>query len=201
MKLNLFMTAENSFLGIIKHFYFAPSNNSKLTLIAGRPRSGKTTHLIKTLFKNRKHVQFVFLAEESSKIFLQKYEKQIGKPLTMQSTYIYDEPLIKVESIQNTLQNYFTKNDKVSNRQNTFIYVDYLQLLKTDQIHNSRVEEMNYILRFLKKLAEQFNVNFIVTAQLNRKPESRKNLLHTPNDLREISEHEVVDQWILLEKK
>lgn len=77
------------------------------------------------------------------------------------------------------------------------IFVDYLQLLKTENKRISREQQVAEISRELKELARELNVAVIVAAQLNREAVGRSPL---PSDLRESGAIEAdADQIVLLE--
>ncbi|MBE6636665.1 MAG: replicative DNA helicase [Ruminococcaceae bacterium] len=65
------------------------------------------------------------------------------------------------------------------------IVVDYLQLMQTDNRHDSRVNEVGEISRNLKLLAKDLKVPIICCAQLSRGPESRTDKRPMLSDLRD----------------
>lgn len=65
------------------------------------------------------------------------------------------------------------------------IIIDYLQLLKDNEVKANRDEEVSSISRKLKKLARELEVPIIALCQLNRKVEERPNKEPKLSDLRE----------------
>jgi replicative DNA helicase len=65
------------------------------------------------------------------------------------------------------------------------VIVDYLQLMETGLRPESRVQEITYISRWLKKLAREMKVPVLALAQLSRSPEQRKDRRPMLSDLRE----------------
>ena len=67
------------------------------------------------------------------------------------------------------------------------VFVDYLQLMKSADSKESRVQEVSDITRNLKLMAKDLNIPVVVCAQLSRGTESRGNKSHKPqlSDLRE----------------
>jgi replicative DNA helicase len=65
------------------------------------------------------------------------------------------------------------------------VVVDYLQLVKTDQLSDGRTREVDVIAHGLKGIAKSLNIPVIALSQLSRKVDDRPN--HTPilGDLRE----------------
>jgi len=67
----------------------------------------------------------------------------------------------------------------------TAIFVDYLQLVPSDEIFNNRVNEVGYVARILKEIAMELKIPVIAAAQLNRAPDNRLNHRPLLSDLRE----------------
>jgi replicative DNA helicase len=61
------------------------------------------------------------------------------------------------------------------------IVIDYLQLIKDDNVYQNRVEELSS----LKMLAKELNVPIIVTSQLNRNLEQRSDRIPWLTDLKD----------------
>lgn len=58
------------------------------------------------------------------------------------------------------------------------IFVDYLQMMRSNKYRNSRELEISYISRELKNIAKDFNVCVIATSQLSRAVETRGSSKH-----------------------
>lgn len=65
------------------------------------------------------------------------------------------------------------------------IFIDYLQLITTDQSNIGRVQEVSYISRELKALAKELDVPVIALSQLSREVERRQNKKPQMSDIRD----------------
>ena len=183
-------------------------SNGDLIIIAGRPSIGKTSFAINiayNLINNHNISICIFSLEMSkqqiinkfisiaSKISLHKiiYNsidkhdlkslKDICKNLLRYSIYIYDTVNLSIDYIIYQCQ-ILTKNTTLVQ----IIIIDYLQLIQTELSNNSnRSQELSYITRKLKILAQQLNIPIIVLSQLNRSVETRINKTPLLSDLRE----------------
>ena len=79
-----------------------------------------------------------------------------------------------------------------------FIIIDYLTLLETEKRFNTYREEVNYISRSLKKLANKLNIAVICLVQLNRAVEGRAVKEPMMSDIRESGQIEQDANVILL---
>nr|YP_009398554.1 Replication helicase subunit [Lophocladia kuetzingii]ARW67740.1 Replication helicase subunit [Lophocladia kuetzingii] len=182
--------------------------NGNLIIIAGRPSIGKTSLAINiayNIFFNENISISIFSLEMSSKEILHKFisialktyiqptsihklnHKQwkslqiICNKLLENNIYINDEQNININYIEKTAKSLKKKNEKIS-----LIIIDYLQLIELNEqsIYN-RSQELGYITRKLKLLAQILNLPIIVLSQLNRNIEIRSNKEPVLSDLRE----------------
>lgn len=65
------------------------------------------------------------------------------------------------------------------------VVVDYLQLIRSPDIKESREREISHISRSLKSLAKELDIPVLALAQLNRSPEARQDKRPQLSDLRE----------------
>nr|YP_010196853.1 replication helicase subunit [Gracilaria cliftonii]UAD84657.1 replication helicase subunit [Gracilaria cliftonii] len=179
-----------------------------LIVIAGRPSVGKTSFVVNIAFNILVSVSFgiYFFSLEMSKmqilskfvaiasgvsiqsISLSKltldewyYLNRICSNLMKYNVYINDKPDISIDYIEyaSKLLSYETGAIKL-------LIIDYLQLVKVESFNNNlRTQELGYITRKLKLLAQYLDIPIIVLSQLNRSIETRVNKLPLLSDLRE----------------
>nr|YP_009398771.1 Replication helicase subunit [Kuetzingia canaliculata]ARW67957.1 Replication helicase subunit [Kuetzingia canaliculata] len=184
--------------------------NGSLIIIAGRPSIGKTSLAIniayKILIDNYQSI-CIFSLEMSSKEILHKFmsiasktyisEKTIHKldkkrwkqiiefcdKLLENNIYINNTYNISIQSIEKTTKN-LKKNYNIQ-----LIIIDYLQLIEcsinSKQYTYNRSQELGYITRKLKLLAQSLHLPIIVLSQLNRNIETRSNKEPLLSDLKE----------------
>ena len=178
-----------------------------LIILAGRPSMGKTSLAINIAYNILIQSKFsicIFSLEMSSKQILNKlisissyipYKnllhsqthhnwtkiKEICKKLLKSNIYIYDKTNASIDYIE-----YISKIWIQDNNQNGLIIIDYLQLIQIDNlIHLNRVQQLSYITRKLKMLAQYLNIPILTLSQLNRSIEMRINKEPMLSDLKE----------------
>nr|YP_008144809.1 putative replicative DNA helicase [Grateloupia taiwanensis]AGO19764.1 putative replicative DNA helicase [Grateloupia taiwanensis] len=182
--------------------------NGDLIVIAGRPSTGKTSLAINIVYNIITEINIgvcIFSLEMSKMQILQKLisiastipTKQIilnkinsgewkniqtvCKKLLSSKVYLNDTPNMSVDYIE-----YTTKLLKKETKYVEIIIIDYLQLIQTEEIYcENRSQELSYITRKLKLLAQNLNVPIIILSQLNRSIETRINKQPLLSDLRE----------------
>lgn len=182
--------------------------NGDLIVIAGRPSTGKTSLAINIAYNIITDIKIgicIFSLEMSKMQILQKlisiastiptkqiilnqisskeWEdiKTICKELLSSKIYLNDTPNMSVDYIE-----YTTKLLKKETHYVELIIIDYLQLIQTEGIYcENRSQELSYITRKLKLLAQNLNVPIIILSQLNRSIETRVNKQPLLSDLRE----------------
>lgn len=179
-----------------------------LIIIAGRPSTGKTSlviNIILHILKTTNHGIYIFSLEMSRQQIIYKclsilnqlsindinkknlnYTQITNIQKTCQyllhsSLYINDTPNTSIDYIE-----YTTKLLKHHHNILNILIIDYLQLIhiNTKDSHN-RVQELSYITRKLKILAQYLSIPVVVLSQLNRNIETRVNKKPLLSDLRE----------------
>nr|YP_009399797.1 Replication helicase subunit [Digenea simplex]ARW69616.1 Replication helicase subunit [Digenea simplex] len=180
-----------------------------LIIVAGRPSVGKTSFAINiayNVFLNAKTSICIFSLEMSSKEILHKFMsialkqtindealrmltrqqwKSINKifdHLIHKNVYINDRNNVQIDYIN------YTTNIIKKNKNLGLVIIDYLQLIELtiqNTSKNNRSQELGYITRKLKLLAQNLNLPIIVLSQLNRNIEIRSNKEPLLSDLKE----------------
>nr|YP_009500401.1 replication helicase subunit [Gracilariopsis heteroclada]AXE43563.1 replication helicase subunit [Gracilariopsis heteroclada] len=182
--------------------------NGDLIVIAGRPSIGKTSFVINIAYNivNTTKLGLCFFSLEMSKIqivykfiaiasktSLQSFSlnqltldqqsnfKSICNALMNSNIYINDSPNMSIDYIEYTSKLLFKETNNIQ-----LIIIDYLQLIQVESfINNVRAQELAYITRKLKLLAQYLYIPIIVLSQLNRSIETRLNKNPLLSDLRE----------------
>nr|YP_009774006.1 replicative DNA helicase subunit [Caulacanthus okamurae]QIZ74623.1 replicative DNA helicase subunit [Caulacanthus okamurae] len=182
--------------------------NGDLFVIAGRPSMGKTSLAINiaynTIMQTKTQV-CIFSLEMSRTQILQKlisigsdisihhilqgkinknqWEiiQKICKKLITSGIYVNDTANISVEDIYDISE---LIHKDINN--NMLVIIDYLQLIQSHGLNpKNRVEELSYITRQLKILAQSLDIPIIILSQLNRNVEIRSNKQPLLSDLKE----------------
>ena len=139
-------------------------NNSSLTVIAGRPNSGKS-NLVFNIAVNvvQKERVAIFSLEMSKEYILNNF---IESNSLNTKIIIEDTPGISVENI-------IKQCIRLKQEENIgLVVIDYLQLISIED-KNSGEQELSNIGLSLKKLAEELKIPILITSQLSRKPDIR----------------------------
>lgn len=183
-------------------------NKGDLIIIAGRPSMGKTSFAINIAYKildrlnkgisifslEMSKIQILYkLISIASSISIKSIKEkninqnqfsliqQICNKLLNSKIYINDNPNISIDYIEYTIQVIQQEKPYIE-----LIIIDYLQLIQMDSLlKNNRSQELSYITRKLKLLAQALNIPIIVLSQLNRSIETRINKEPLLSDLRE----------------
>ena len=121
------------------------------------------------------------------------YLAQASHSFTKANVFINDDSKISVESLTEKV-----KTLKNSGKNIKFVFVDYLNLLNSEQTHLSRRDQVANTLRQLKILAVSENVIVVGLAQLNRGIEGRPDRRPRSADFRETNDLSSIDKLILL---
>nr|YP_010196027.1 replication helicase subunit [Gracilaria bursa-pastoris]UAD83424.1 replication helicase subunit [Gracilaria bursa-pastoris] len=179
-----------------------------LIVIAGRPSVGKTSFVINLAFNVLSSISLglCFFSLEMSKIQIvskfvaiasgistqnisfskltidEWYDlNQICRELMKYKVYINDTPNISIDYIEYISKLLYQETGIIQ-----LIIIDYLQLVQVEGFNNNiRTQELGYITRKLKLLAQYLNIPIIVLSQLNRSIETRVNKIPLLSDLRE----------------
>nr|WGH12716.1 Replication helicase subunit [Echinothamnion sp.] len=198
----------SGFFEIDNLIYSLPNGN--LIIIAGRPSIGKTSFAINiayNVFFNQKISVLIFSLEMSinevfnkiisiaSKINIDTRNiKQLTKKewkkisnicsiLLNQNIYINDKSNIDINYINQIARKVKKKTEHLN-----LIIIDYLQLIEFSlekQKRYNRNQEIGYITRKLKLLAQFLNLPIIIISQLNRNIETRSDKEPLLSDLKE----------------
>lgn len=183
--------------------------NGNLIIVAGRPSIGKTSFSINIAYncflksninllifslEMTSHQIFDKFINISSEVKLEqktikninntKWKKvsKICSKLLKQNIYINETPNLSIKQIE------LISNELKQNQFIELIIIDYLQLIEASSIHktiNTRNQEIGYITRRLKLLAQYLRIPIIVISQLNRNIESRTTKEPLLSDLKE----------------
>uniref|UniRef100_A0AAU7YRN9 DNA 5'-3' helicase n=1 Tax=Gracilaria hainanensis TaxID=2871843 RepID=A0AAU7YRN9_9FLOR len=179
-----------------------------LIVIAGRPSVGKTSFVINLAFNilssislglcffslemSKMQIVSKFIAVASgvstqniscSKLTINEWYNlnQICRKLMKYEIYINDTPNISIDYIEYTSKLLYQETGAIQ-----LVIIDYLQLVQVESFNNNlRTQELGYITRKLKLLAQYLNIPIIILSQLNRSIEIRVNKLPLLSDLRE----------------
>ena len=182
--------------------------NGDLIILAARPSMGKTSlaiNIASNILQQSNYGVCIFSLEMSSKQILNKfisinsqipYDRIINahinsnqwkkitrvcKTLLSSNLYIHDTANVSIDYIE-----YISKIWIQDNKDIGIIIIDYLQLIQTDNLSNfNRVQQISYITRKLKILAQYLNIPILALSQLNRSIELRINKEPLLSDLRE----------------
>ncbi|MFN3477975.1 MAG: replicative DNA helicase [bacterium] len=100
--------------------------------------------------------------------------------LSEQPIYIDDSPILSTIDVRIK-----SRKVKIEKKQLGAIFIDYIQLIKSEEKSESRVQELSEISRSLKALAKELNVPVIALSQLSREVEKRQDKKPLLSDLRE----------------
>lgn len=177
-------------------------HEQELTIVAARPGVGKTAFALQ-MAENiaKKGVYTYFVSLEMS-------EKQLGNRIIAREAEIDGHKLrmgwletgdfekigkvastiseikMSIDSKSATIQDIEARAMELKQDKNLgLIIIDYLQLLKSKNKHNSREQEVAEISRKLKLLSKNLNIPVVALCQLNRETEKRKRPMLS--DLRE----------------
>ena len=177
----------------------------QLIIIAARPSMGKTAFALNMIVSAAKEgdpgcvVSLEMMPEELvNRIFIR--ESSGFRADILKNTEAYEKEIIELNKIARIIEKLpisFIKNRSVSisslkskcrklKKKNKLkiLVVDYLQLMGSDK-GNNREQEIAFISRELKKLAEELQIPVVALSQLNRGVESRADKKPMLSDLRE----------------
>lgn len=177
-------------------------HEQELTILAARPGVGKTAFALQIAEHiAEKGIYTYFVSLEMS-------EKQLGNRIIAREAEIDGHKLrmgwlnsedfekigqvaakvseikMRIDSKSSTIQDIESRAVELKQEKNLgLIIIDYLQLLKSKNKHNSREQEVAEISRKLKLLSKNLNIPIVALCQLNRETEKRKRPMLS--DLRE----------------
>ena len=177
-------------------------HEQELTILAARPGVGKTAFALQIAEHiAEKGIYTYFVSLEMS-------EKQLGNRIIAREAEIDGHKLrmgwlnqedfekigqvaakvseikMRIDSKSGTIQDIESRAVELKQEKDLgLIIIDYLQLLKSKNKHNSREQEVAEISRKLKLLSKNLNIPIVALCQLNRETEKRKRPMLS--DLRE----------------
>lgn len=229
---------QSGLINLDKIIHHLPKGN--LVIIAGRPSIGKTSFSINIAYncfiKNNVNLLIFSLEMTSNQIFNKfisigskiQLEKKVIKTinnikwqkisrvcnkLLKQNIYINEKPNLNIKQIE------LIARELKQNQFIELVIIDYLQLIEVLSIqktNGTRNQEIGYITRRLKLLAQYLKIPIIAISQLNRNIENRTNKEPLLSDLKEsgcvsiknninkpiISEHKLsIKSFDLIKKK
>lgn len=181
----------------------------EVVIIGARPSQGKTTlwnNFATKMILNDVVVGF-FSAEEdkkniatsmvscisgvnSQRIYQKKINEQEIKRVDEKMRYLYEKKYFIDDTPNIDIEELKRKTDIMVNKHNVeAIGIDYLQLLKCDNLKNAiRREQVGYISREIKELARKYNIVIFALAQLNRDAENTRPTLANLKDCGDIEQ-------------
>ncbi|MBC7753694.1 MAG: hypothetical protein H7Z71_05620 [Moraxellaceae bacterium] len=193
---------------------------SKLVIIAGRPSMGKSAVMLNLLdevseFKEYKSLFFsIELSKAKALQRWQSLQSDVGiKSLnamyrSQQDTAIgfssFSNGLAEIDdSYTLSVQDLRKRVELYKAQQSTlkYVFVDYIQLLNSEQKFPNRLLEVEDILKNLKTMSTDLNLVVIVASQINLGMESRLDKRPLPTDLREIRDFRSIDKLVLIYRK
>lgn len=182
--------------------------NGDLIVIAGRPSMGKTSFVINIAYNilQSTNTRLCIFSLEMTKIQILHKLISIGSTIPIKEILSGQISVNEWNLIQHICNNLLTSrlyiNDKASISIDDIVYlsklitkekeypsiviIDYLQLIQVKSLNiESRTQELSYITRQLKILAQTLNIPIIILSQLNRNVETRIDKKPILSDLKE----------------
>ncbi|MDA2915312.1 replicative DNA helicase [Nitrospinae bacterium AH_259_B05_G02_I21] len=177
-----------------------------LIIIAGRPSAGKTAFVLNiaqhaasakgigvaifSLEMSKSQLGIRLLCSEarisSTKLRTGRLSKKDWGPLSLAAGNLAEVPIFIDDTAVMTDLEIRAKSRRIMAEQNIgLIIVDYLQLVRGRDRHESRHQEVSDVTRSLKALAKELDVPVIAVSQLSRAVEQRQGKRPQLSDLRE----------------
>ena len=179
-------------------------------VIGARPAVGKSafaTQIAMNLAKSKKQVALYNLEMSDKQVYERLLSRNSGIGLTRirrARDFLGDEKA-RFERANESLRTIplFIRSGSVSvsqirNLDLDCIVIDYIQLIRSDVIYQSRASEVGAISKAIKALAMELHIPIIALSQLNRVSEMRQNKEPTMGELREAGDIEQDASIILL---
>ena len=180
-------------------------NKSDLIVIAGRPSMGKTAlalnialNVAKSNYKvgffslemSKEQLSFRLLSLDSgiNSMHLRegKVKEEDYNSLRRKSENFFDMHLFVDDTPALSIGSLNSRAKRLKGQQNVdIIFIDYLQLIRSNSKYDNRVLEISEITQGLKALAKELNVPVIAISQLSRAVEQRQDKRPVLSDLRD----------------
>ena len=183
-------------------------------VIGARPAVGKSafaTQIAMNLAKSKKQVALYNLEMSDKQVYERLLSRNSGIGLTRirRATDFFGDEKARFERANESLRTIplFIRSGSVSVSQIRnecrhldldCIVIDYIQLIRSDVIYQSRASEVGAISKAIKALAMELHIPIIALSQLNRVSEMRQNKEPTMGELREAGDIEQDASIILL---
>lgn len=184
-------------------------HGGELIILAARPSMGKTAfslnlmaNMAKSSNNNRPHIAFYSLEMPASQLITRfvsidsgvniaklrsgdlnadevAFVEQSKKNLHSYNFHIDETPGLKINELKSKARKLKLEHGLDA------IFIDYLQLITTDNPNVGRVQEVSYISRELKAIAKELDVPVIALSQLSREVERRQNKKPQMSDIRD----------------
>lgn len=181
----------------------------ELTIIAGRPSMGKTSLMVDMALNisNQRKVGIFSLEMSQTQLIermmsncmetslhsLKKGEAPVDKNTTEKLEHL--QLYVNDDSGLNTIKMWEILKDAHVEFQ--VLFIDYLQLIRNQNVRNSRYEEVDIICQNLRQIAKDENIAVVLFCQLNRDVERRENHRPRLSDLRDSGGIEQIADKIL----
>lgn len=158
---------------------FGPPRRSELLVIAGRPSTGKSTLLLGLLDRltfQRNEQSIFFSLEKSREDLIQRWREVTEHPEAFSghiNTWIYDIHRDSPKEVRTIVE-----TARIVNPDLRYVFIDYLQLMRSSEEGIEDTYRADSILRELKQMAVELNVAVVLAAQLRRDPAQRSAMLN-----------------------
>lgn len=157
---------------------FGPPRRSELLVIAGRPSTGKSTLLLGLLDRltfQRNERAIFFSLERSREDLIQCWREVTEHPEAFSpiNVWIFDRHRDTPKNVRTIVE-----TARLVNPDLRYVFIDYLQLMRSSEGGIDDAYRADAILRELKQMAVELNVAVILAAQLRRNPEQRSAMLN-----------------------
>lgn len=207
-------SADSHITGVETHFLdldekTAGLQRGDLIIVAGRPSMGKTSfamNMAENIGVRGNQAVAIFSLEMPAEQLVMRLISSLGRlnasklrtgkldgddwskfvaaagRLSQTKIFVDDTPAITPMEMRSRIRRMIKENN---NQPLSLVVVDYLQLMRSSNVAENRVNEISDISRSLKALAKEFKVPLIALSQLNRSLEQRPDKRPKMSDLRE----------------
>ncbi len=176
-----------------------------LIILAARPSVGKTAfalNLALNAAEHKKETVAIFSGEMSSELIMKRMLSSISRVSINMNTYLGQKELAQISSAVNEVEglnlyiddrpnpklgDIIAKSIKLKNTNPDLcaIFIDYVNIIKTEKKFESRSLEIAEITSSLKELARDLKIPVIALAQINRNADSNENGIPSMSNLKD----------------